>query len=58
MLTNMNHTLLSPHQWSLVACGLFDDLCPYLLDPFKKVAIAFVIAVSTMKSGFFGVFFE
>lgn len=53
MFTNTNHTLLSPQQWSLVTCGLFDDLCPYLLDPFKKVAIAFVIAVSPMKSGVF-----
>ena len=36
------------------ACGLFDDLCSYLLAPFKKKAIAFVTAVSTMQS-FFGV---
>lgn len=56
MFTNMNHTVLSPHQWSLVACGLFDDLCPYLLDPFKKVAIAFVISVSIMKSVSLGFF--
>lgn len=28
MFTNIDHTLLSPHQWSLQACDLFDDLSP------------------------------
>ena len=36
------------------ARGVVDDSCSYLLAPFKKAAIAFVIAVSTMQS-FFGV---